>query len=1676
MLVAGFLLLAEHASAQYSSPRCRPYNVNGIYYCSPEPVYIENWRWTASNQTGRGYNGYGTTEDASIDNAIVEINSAIRDIPQWCGARRGRSTGSIKVDAYSGFQFGTLPSTLIRTEQSAPPYSFSGKVYVDLCTIDNAGNQNWVPDGMGEINTYANRDINCADKGTEYILNAQTGEIASLACIVPDPALVKKQQPDPQSCRASEDGINTRQPITPATGEKQLFETDWIDNGAHPLSVSRSYRSQVASASSVFGAAAAQWHLSGISSLQLDASGLAATLYLGNGNERRFTRPDTSSAWQSGSISTEKLIATTFVSPSNPNAAIPVWRYQNGTGDDSYLFSSLGKLLQHSQRNGRNMNYAYNAAGQLTTIINQFGRSLSLAYNASGLLNSITAPDGQAISYNYDSSSRMIRATYSDNSFKQYLYENASFPQLLTGVMDENNTRLSTYSYDAQGRAIETTKQGGADRYQVSYSNAGNQITSATITDPLGTPRTYNYATSLSQLAVTGADKPSGNGLRDAASRVQSALGLIESETDFLGFTTQYSWDTARRLKTSETMAAGRPEAQTVQTTWHPTFRLPAQTIEQGKTTAYTYDSLGNLLTQTETDTTSSASNGQTRTWSYAYNASSQLTAMTDPRGQVWTFAYNAQGNRSQVTNPLGHVSTSTFDGAGRVLTETAPNGLVTSYQYDPRGRVTRIAVGSNLAAALQQITLYTYTPSGQIASASLPNGHIITYSYDAAQRLIGAADNRGNAITYTLDAMGNRVSEQIKDASNQIALASTRVINSVNRVQSISGGTSPASQTTALLYDANGQPIKSTDPLGNATQTTLDALRRPTSITLPDSSAASSSYNQLNQLTAAIDPKGIQTSFIRNAWGEVLRETSPDIGQINYTRDAGGNPLSMTDAKNQTTSYQYDALSRVTNITFADAKQQNFFYDGTPPTPLAGQQKGYLREMTDASGSTKYERDSFGRITKKTQTVLDNPTNPTVLISQTTYTPAGELASLRYPSGLTVAYVRNTSGQISGITTKIGSAAVQPFVQNLSYTALEQPKAWSWAHCSAASVAISPCTSASRSFDADGRMTSSNLASYQYDANSRITAITQNLIAQRSVSSTSGTATITTTQLYTQPISWSVGYDNRDRITSFTRTLNSGSGQQSASSESFTYDPNSNRLSSISINATDTDKDGLYETAEQRKNTTRVLSIQPSSNKLQGFTQTLTTITGTKTNSTVASQINYTLDTNGNLTSDGLRDFQYDAENRLSKVILGTTFVGTDTIAGNELAAHTYLHNAAGQRVFKSEPKTEATAPNEATLGTGFVSWLQTNFSWLWATAQTNATLGNSYLYADPSTGSGQTGLPSWALLGEYGNGGASSTGRTEYIWLPTQNGQAIPVGMLRAGKLIAIHSDHLGTPRLMVDNSNQPVWQWAYSAFGDNAPTGILKPTTAAASAFISTPGVGTATATLLATSAPVQLNNLRFPGQFADSETGLFYNYFRNYQPNQGRYTQADPIGLDGGWNRYGYASADPFGNYDPYGLFDLPSLPQAIVDFGAGMGDTILFGQGQRMRDALGIGGVDQCSDAYDNGEWAGIGVSLATGFAGGVRAAGAKGAGKEFSHWIPNRMGGPRSTWNGNFVPPSRHYYHDPFRYPKGWRDLGPKWNPARQQFDRIPNIYKGTAAGGAYGAGGAAQSGCTYKR
>ncbi|WNH53220.1 RHS repeat-associated core domain-containing protein [Stenotrophomonas oahuensis] len=147
---------------------------------------------------------------------------------------------------------------------------------------------------------------------------------------------------------------------------------------------------------------------------------------------------------------------------------------------------------------------------------------------------------------------------------------------------------------------------------------------------------------------------------------------------------------------------------------------------------------------------------------------------------------------------------------------------------------------------------------------------------------------------------------------------------------------------------------------------------------------------------------------------------------------------------------------------------------------------------------------------------------------------------------------------------------------------------------------------------------------------------------------------------------------------------------------------------------------------------------------------------------------------------------------------------------------------------------------------------------------------------------------------LGDYNSVAHSSQ---QAIWLDD-----FPVGLIgdvseAVPALVHIQPDHLATPRAVIDPARDvTIWEWNSKgeAFGGQQPSNDPD-----------------------RDGTEYQLW-LRLPGQQASDATGLFYNYQREYEGATGRYTQSDPIGLDGGWSTYSYVGASPINFSDPYGL--------------------------------------------------------------------------------------------------------------------------------------------------------------
>jgi RHS repeat-associated protein len=257
--------------------------------------------------------------------------------------------------------------------------------------------------------------------------------------------------------------------------------------------------------------------------------------------------------------------------------------------------------------------------------------------------------------------------------------------------------------------------------------------------------------------------------------------------------------------------------------------------------------------------------------------------------------------------------------------------------------------------------------------------------------------------------------------------------------------------------------------------------------------------------------------------------------------------------------------------------------------------------------------------------------------------------------------------------------------------------------------------------------------------------------------------------------------------------------------------------------------------------------------------------------------------------TSNGSHGYAFDATGRLSSTTTGAT---------NTSPTMRYAHDSLGRRVFKTEPLYAG-----AQLANGSPA-LAAFFAKGWTPSSVPAEmLGFAYVYGEDGR-----------LLGEYGAGGAKSSGTRQYVWLDTPAGP-MPVAMVKDSVAYAVTADHLNTPRRVAAADGALLWQWPYSAFGDEQPNVAVR-------RFAKTTAV----------EGDFEFN-LRYPGQYFDRESNLHYNGFRTYNPATGRYTQGDPIGLEGGWNRFGYVNANALSNIDPLGLYT-----EVVIWRGVGIGSS------------------------------------------------------------------------------------------------------------------------------------------
>ena len=967
--------------------------------------------------------------------------------------------------------------------------------------------------------------------------------------------------PDPlKSCPYSGSGASepnchpsVGNPVTLAGGNKHEAVVDFTTGGPNALDFVRYYNSHLDANSGVFAMPLGKKWLSNFDAYIRNISSSVKKLY----------RPD-------GTVVTFTLSGSTWMPPTDLQSLKLV---QNGTNweftdiDDSVeTYDSTYKLIQRRRRDGYTQTIAYNAAGTPASVTDSYGRTLTFGYSGSRLATMVAA-DGGVYKYDYDKSltavqeqaDRLIRVTYPKLSATDsganpqitYLYEDPTFPTGLTGAIDERGVRYATWSYDTVGQANTSEHADGAEHYSITYNADGSR----TVTNPLGKQTIYRYTTIQGFPHVTSVEQQASTNTPAATANYSyDTNGFIANYTDFKGNVTTYVHD-SRGLQTSRTEAYGTPQARTITTTWHGTFRVPTQIVEPGKTTDFTYDASGRVLTKTETDTRTQtvpySTNGQTRTWTYTWDSTGLLQTVNGPRTDVTdttTYAWT-NGVLSSVTNALSQATQiNAVNERGLPTQITDSNGVVTDLAYNQRGWLTSVTKRSSGGDAT---TSFEYDAVGQIAAIVQPDGVRLSYEYDNARRLTAVQDSLGERIEYTLDAMGNRTAEKIKASGGTIVKSTTRTYDELGRLlRNIGAG----NQTTIYAYDKNDNVTSITDPLSGVTAQAYDALDRLISSTDPATKVTAYGYDNRDHLTAVTDARSVQTAYVNDGFGRVIQTASPDGGTTVYHYDPAGNLTEKTDGRSVVTQYGYDALNRITAKTFPAASAENVAYAYDDSTP-GRHGIGRLASITDQSGSTTFEYDARGNVKKETRVI-----SGVSYVTSYVYDLADRLTQMVYPSGRIVSYARDTLGRVTSVTTQAtASAAPATIATGIAYKSFGPIASMNYGNGLARTY----------TYDSDYRLTGlatgdadtfvQNLT-YGYDAADNITSIADAIASGRSQAFTYDSLFRLKTAAATGTYgSITYNYDDVGNRTSVVQ----------GATETYSTDTASNRLLSVTLGST---------------------------------------------------------------------------------------------------------------------------------------------------------------------------------------------------------------------------------------------------------------------------------------------------------------------------------------------------------------------------------------------------------------------------------------------------------------------------------------------------------------------------
>lgn len=835
-------------------------------------------------------------------------------------------------------------------------------------------------------------------------------------------------------------------------------------------------------------------------------------------------------------------------------------------------------------------------------------------------------------------------------------------------------------------------------------------------------------------------------------------------------------------------------------------------------------------------------------------------------------------------------------------------NDAVTRYlDHDMRGNPCRVIRAHGTAA--EKTVLFTYHPSMAVpltrteASVLSAGFKVTTWDYDAdgnsvpnesPERLLSRLVEEGA----TANASGDVVAFEYVTAFDH---------NARGQVISVDGPRPGTGDSTSFAYDpSNGDLLEIVRPIvGTTTLTSYDDAGRPgwvtdvngqsrsfaydgrgrvTAITnVSDGSSTAISYNLAGKPGSVTDEDGITRSFTYDgATGRLAKITDPEGNYIQYGYDAQGNRIQMSrHAPDDTRTY---------------LRQWDYQHPYMP---------GKLWKEIQANGAfTEYGYDVSGRVSL----VTDPEEHDTAY----GYDLFDRLASVTQPGDAITAYAYDGQGNLSLVTDAEGSETTYHYDDLGRVVRTDSPDAGVMRY------AYDPAGNLVSRTDALG-----NTVTYSYDDLNRL--------VQEQYPDPNQNVTYSYDQgafgmgrrtgMTDESGSLSLSYDARGRLTARTSTV---LGTPFTFSQSYTPGGRVESVTTPSGRTLTYTRDAMGWMAglsTTLNSTTKQLVADMTYNPFGGPKGMSTGAGGEVDNQSgecgcieVANpgsqmEMVYTYDDNRNLLSVTApnapwldQSFTYDALNRLTHAEgrYGEADYTYDQV-GNRLTrtmngqAEAYTYGADSNRIdeitgddpvsFTLDAAGNVTAMGDRTLvynqhhrlvrveeGTEVLGEYTYNGLGQRVVKEVD---GNSTIFLYDMNGK---------LVAEAD---ASGTITAEYLYMGKIRMAKADVS---TGNLFFYLNDRLGTPQMMTDETNTVVWEAMYKPFGE---------------------------ATVNPNSTVV--NNLRFPGQYWDHETGLNYNKWRYYDPSIGRYLRVDPIALVSEINVYIYGSNSPINKIDPLGLY-------------------------------------------------------------------------------------------------------------------------------------------------------------